>query len=109
MDKVARMVVLVASGPGIAAPTYDRFELERGALEEKDAADMDGLVVAADFFRLREPVPLARTYDGAHKSFITVTMADGRSHSFAFAGAPTEPSVQKLVDFVLSRAEGHPV
>jgi len=109
LEKVTRIVMLVASGPGIAAPVFERRVIERYALDENDAAEMDSLAAAADILHVSGQVPLGPLFDGPHKSHITVTIADGSNHSVSFVGTPTTQDLKKLVDFVLSKAGAGPV
>ena len=47
---------------------------------------IDALLVGGRILELGDFEPPIRIYDGPHKSYLSVEMADGRSHTIAFSG-----------------------
>jgi hypothetical protein len=106
MSAFKRIVVTVASGPGIASPNIDQFEVVREDLSEADVGHLDRLIAEADFFNLHETKPAFKIYDGPHKSHIAVEMSDGRAHSVAFLWSSISAPLQSLVTCVQKLAGG---
>jgi hypothetical protein len=52
MSMFSRIVLAVASGPGIASPQFDLRELRRDQLSDTDARRVDQMVVDCNFFEL---------------------------------------------------------
>ncbi|ACB96903.1 hypothetical protein [Beijerinckia indica] len=105
MNTFDRIVFLFASGPGIASPTIDRFELTRAELKDTDADHIDLLIAEAHFFELHDDMPGIKIFDGPHKSHITIEMADGRSHSLAFVLSNCPAPLLSLLHFIQEHAK----
>lgn len=101
MNTFDRIVLIIASGPGIASPNIDRYEVARSNIDEADAHHADRLIDEAGFFELGDFVPKIKIFDGPHKSHITVELTDGRSHSVAYAGMELPGSLQAVINFTL--------
>jgi hypothetical protein len=99
MSAFSQIVLMMASGPGIAAPQFDRYELERGDLSEADARMIDAMLAGGRILELGDVTLPIGIRDGPHKSYLNVEMTDGRSHSVAFAG-PVPAQLTNLIRFV---------
>jgi hypothetical protein len=103
MSMFSRIVLAVASGPGIASPQFDLRELRCDQLSDTDARRVDQMVVDCNFFELSNATPIVEISDGPHKSHISVHMTDGRSHSVSYIGSAVPVSLSKLTHFVETR------
>lgn len=104
MRMFSRIVLAVASGPGIASPQLDLRELRRDQLSDADARRVDQMVVDCNFFQLSNVTPIEEISDGPHKSHISVYMTDGRSHSVSYIGPAVPFPLTELRHFVETRA-----
>jgi len=104
MSTFKLVTLAAASGPGIAAPTMDFYELSRDSLSDADAQAVDNILADCKFFTLkdfRHKFPMA---DGPHLSQITAQMGDGNTHTVAFTGgAPQE--LTKIVSYVMENGQ----
>lgn len=100
MSDFRQIVLVVLSGPGIAAPVLNAYRLQRTDLSEADASSVDAMLAACDFFSRGDAVPSIPIMDGPHKSRITVDLADGRSHSIQFLAATAPAALTPILTYV---------
>lgn len=101
MSQFSIIRLSLASGPGIASPNIDRFDINRSDLAESEAIRLDQLIAAVDFTNADQTSLVAAAIaDGPHKSSLTVTFLDETTQRASFRGTPHSRELQALVGYV---------